>query len=125
MKIAILCLFLFAITACGKSNNNNTVLEGVYTASLEHEFAKTEDTLILKKANEVNSVYQITRQSGVNRIMDGKVFPKEILTDSWTLEYNPDKQILTELKDGKMFIYDSNQQTLKYGETIYKKIKHL
>lgn len=119
MKYLIICMLLF-VAACSDSNNN-VVLDGVYTASFEHEFAKTKDTLIVKKANNGNGVYQITRHSGVIKTMDGKIFPKEILTDTWTLEYNADKHILTELKDGKTFIWDSNKLTLQFGETTYKK----
>ena len=123
MKYLIICLLFFEAACSG--SNNNTVLDGVYTASFEHEFAKTDDTLILKKANDGNGVYQITRHSGVIKKLDGKIFPKEILTDTWTLDYNTDKQILTELKGGKTFIWDSNRLTLQFGETTYKKISGL
>ena len=123
MKYFMIC-FLFCAAACS-SPNNNSALDGVYTASFEHEFAKTEDTLILKKANDGNGVYQITRHSGVIKKLDCKIFPKEILTDTWTLDYNTDKQILTELRGGKTFIWDSNRLTLQFGETTYKKISDL
>jgi hypothetical protein len=123
MKYFMIC-FLFFVAACS-SSNNNSALDGVYTASFEHEFAKTEDTLILKKANDGNGVYQITRHSGVIKKLDGKVFPKEILTDTWTLEYNADKQTLTELKEGKILVWDSNRLTLQFGATAYKKISGL
>jgi hypothetical protein len=123
MKYLIICLLFFEAACSGSTNN--TVLDGVYIASFEHEFAKTDDTLILKKANDGNGVYQITRHSGVIKKLDGKIFPKEILTDTWTLDYNTDKQILTELKGGKTFIWDSNRLTLQFGETTYKKISGL
>ena len=123
MKYLIICLLFFVAAFTG--SNNNTGLDGVYTASFEHEFAKTDDTLILKKANDWNGVYQITRHSGVIKKLDGKIFPKEILNDTWTLDYNADKQILTELKGGKTFIWDSNRLTLQFGETTYKKISGL
>lgn len=123
MKYLIIYLLLFVVACSG--SDNNVDLDGVYTASFGHEFAKTEDTLIVKKANDGNGVYQITRHSGVIKTMDGKIFPKEILTDTWTSEYNADKHILTELKDGKTFIWDSNKLTLQFGETTYKKISGL
>ena len=47
MKYLIICLLFFEAACSG--SNNNTVLDGVYTASFEHEFAKTDDTLFLKK----------------------------------------------------------------------------
>ena len=120
----LIFFFILLATACN-SSKKDTALEGVYTASFGHEFAQTEDTLFVKKANDGNGVYQITRHSGVIKTMGGKIFPKEILTDTWTLEYNPDKQILTELKGGKTFIWDSNKLTLQFGETTYKKISGL
>ena len=123
MKYLIIWALIF-VAACSGSNNNPD-LDGIYTASFGHEFAQTEDTLIVKKANDGNGVYQITRHSGVIKTMDGKIFPKEILTDTWTLEYNAGKHILTELKNGKTFIWDSNKLTLQFGETTYRKISGL
>ena len=63
MKYLIFCFILLA-TACN-SPKNNTALEGIYTASYEHEFGRSVDTLILKKANNGTGVYQITRHTGL------------------------------------------------------------
>lgn len=115
--------FLFAASC--SSSKNDKALSGVYTASYEHEFGITDDTLTVIKANDGNGVYQITRHSGVIKKSDSKKFPKEILTKTWTLEYNADKQTLTELKQGRILIWDSNRLTLQFGETKYKKISDL
>jgi len=120
----LIFFFILLATACN-STKDDTALDGVYTASFGHEFAKTEDTLFVKKANDGKGIYQITRHSGVVKTMDGKIFPKEILTDTWTLEYNTDKHMLTELREGKTFIWDSNKLTLQFGGTTYKRISDL
>ncbi|MDN3657804.1 hypothetical protein QWZ08_19285 [Ferruginibacter paludis] len=120
MKYVFICILIF-IFSC-RSSENSAALDGIYTASFEHEFAKTDDTLVLKKANEGNGVYQIVRHSGVIKKMDGKTFPKEVLNDTWTLDYNPDKQTLTEVRNGKTLIWNSGNLTLQFGETTYKKI---
>ena len=123
MKYLIFCFILLA-TACNNPKND-TALEGVYIASYEHEFGRNTDTLILKKANDGNGVYQITRHTGLIKKLDGKEFPKEVLIKNWVLDYNPDKQILTEQKEGKILVWDSNRLTLQLGDRSYKKISDL
>ena len=123
MKYLILYFSLLA-TACN-SSRNDTALEGVYAASYEHEFGRNTDTLILKKANDGNGVYQVTRHTGLIKKLDGKEFPKEVLIKNWVLDYNAEKQILTEQKEGKILVWDSNRLTLQLGDRSYKKISDL
>jgi hypothetical protein len=123
MKYSIFCFLLLA-AAC-KNSNNDKSLEGIYTASYEHEFGKNTDTLILKKANNGNGVYQITRHTGLIKKMDGKEFPKEVLTNSWVLNYNADTKTLTELREGKTLVWDGNRLTLQLGIRSYKKLSEL
>lgn len=123
MKYLIFGLLLLA-TAC-TSPKNDTSLDGIYTASYEHEFGKNDDTLILKKANNGNDVYQITRHTGLIKKLDGKEFPKEIHIETWTLNFNVDKQTLTELREGKTLVWDNNKLTLQLGSRSYKKISDL
>ncbi len=113
-------IFILIISCNG--NKNDIALSGVYVASYEHEFGKTDDTLILTKANDGNDIYQINRHSGVIKKLDGEVFPKEILRETWTLEYHPDRQTLTDLTKGKTLVWDSNRLTLQLGDRQYKKI---
>ena len=120
----LIFFFILLATACN-SPKNYIALEGVYTASYEHEFGRNTDTLILKKANDGNGVYQITRHTGLIKKLDGKEFPKEILIKNWVLDYNADKQILTEQKEGKILVWDSNRLTLQLGDRSYKKISDL
>lgn len=120
MKYFLICLVLF-IASCN-INKNESALPGVYVASYEHEFGKTDDTLTLTKASDGDDLYKIARHSGVIKKLDGKRFPKELLTEAWTLEYDGGKQTLTDLKMGKTLVWESNRLTLQLGNRVYKKI---
>ena len=120
MKYLMIGIFTLIISCTG--NKNDSAQSGVYIASYEHEFGKTDDTLILTKANAGNDIYKIARHSGVIKKFEGKEYPKEILWETWTLQYYPDKQTLTELKKGKILVWDTNRLTLQLGDRQYKKI---
>ncbi len=122
MKYTIICL-LFFIAACNTTQTESG-LAGTYTSFHEHEYGKTDDTLIVTKANSGEGIYQISRHAGVIKIMDGKQFPKEIITETWTLEYDASKQTLFELKKGKTLIWNSSTQSLQSGDINYKKISN-
>lgn len=119
MKYFLICLVLF-VASCN-NHKNESALPGVYISSYEHEFGKTDDTLTLIKANAGNDLYQIGRHSGIIKKLDGRRFPKELVTEVWTLEYNAGKQTLTDLKMGKTLVWDSNRLTLQLGERVYRK----
>ncbi len=120
MKYFLIGIFLFAVSC--SNHEDNSALPGIYTASYEHEFGKTNDTLTLTKASDGDDLYKIERHSGVIKKLDGKRFPKEVLIELWTLEYDAGKQTLTDLKMGKTLIWDSNRLTLQLGERVYRKI---
>ncbi len=120
MKYFLICLVLF-VSSCNTRKNENA-LPGVYVASYEHEFGKTDDTLKLTKASDGDDLYKIARHSGVIKKLDGRLFPKELLIESWTLEYDAGKQTLTDLRMGKTLLWDSNRLTLQLGNRAYKKI---
>ncbi len=120
MKYLMICI-LFFVTACNNIQSKDD-LNGVYAASSENEFGKTDDTLILSKANNGQGIYQIIRHMGVTRKLDGKEYPKEIIAATWTLRYNPEEKTLFELQKGKTLIWNSDSQTLKLGITNYNRI---
>jgi len=123
MKYTIFYLLLL-FAACTSSNNDST-LEGIYIAVYEHEFGRNTDTLILKKANDGNGVYKITRHTGLIKKIDGKEFPKEVLNSTWVLNYNADTKTLTEQREGKTLVWDGNRLTLQLGDRSYKKLSDL
>ena len=123
MKYVIICTLLF-VTACN-GTKNGIPIEGIYTAAYEHEFGRNTDTLILEKANDGNGVYMITRHTGLIKKLDSKEFPKEVLIQNWVLDYDAEKQIFTEQREGKILVWNSNRQILQLGELTYKKLQDL
>lgn len=120
MKYTIICM-LFFIAACNNSKTESS-LSGIYVGFTENEYGKTDDTLILTKANSGEGMYQISKHAGLIKIIDGKQMPKEVNIETWTLEYNAGKQTLFELKEGRTLIWNSGTQSLLLGSTQYKKI---
>ena len=120
MKYTIISLLLF-ITACNNSLTQ-TELNGIYTTSYNNEFGKGNDTLSVTKANDGEGIYQISKHLGVVKKLDGKEFPRELITETWTLEYDAAKQTLFELKTGKTLIWNSANKTIQLGNTLYKRI---
>lgn len=120
MKYKIICMLLF-ITACSNSHTKNE-LNGIYTTTYNNEFGKGNDTLSVAKANDGEGIYQISKHLGVVKKLDDKEFPRELITETWTLEYNATKQTLFELKTGRTLIWNSSNQTIQLGNTLYKRI---
>ena len=97
-------------------------LKGIYAATSETEFGKTDDTLIVSEPNNSDNMIQIERHSGIIKKLDGREFPKEIKMVTWTLEYDPVKQTLFELKGGKTLIWNDENRTLTLGDKIFRQI---
>ena len=112
---------LLFITACS-NNSAERELIGIYTTTYDNEFGKGNDTLSLSKSNNGESIYQISKHLGVVKKLDGKEFPRELITETWTLEYNTAKQTLFELKTGKTLIWNGANKTIQLGNTQYKRI---
>ena len=117
-----LIFFLFPVFFSCNSITTTKSLEGSYTCQFEHEFAKTEDTLLVKKINE--NYYQIVRHSGVIKKMDGKESSKEVIVENWKLEFDKNKNILTETKTGKTLIWNPEKQLLIFGNRDYSRVSN-
>jgi hypothetical protein len=119
MKYLLFGCLLFII-ACSTSNDNKS-LEGVYVGHFEHEYGINDDTLIIKKANDGENIFQLTRHTGTIRKQDGKEFTKKQSLENLVLEYDATTKVLKDLKEGRFLIWDSKNSTLKLGNTQYKK----
>ncbi len=119
MKHFIIGVLLFIISC--KSHTTTMSLGGIYTASYEHEFGKTNDTLVLSKANDGNNLYKIIRHSGVVKKLQDKEFPKEIITEKWIVKFDPEEHTLTELRTGKVLVWNRQSRSLFLGDREYKK----
>lgn len=120
MKYLVLSALIFAV-ACN-SKTEEPALVGIYATTYENEFSKGDDSLIVTKANSGEGIYQIARHIGVVKTLDGKQFPKEVISETWTLKYDPEKQTLFDLNKGKTVIWNSGKVTLQLGNREYKKV---
>ena len=119
MKQLIVYCLVFLVSCKTFTGTDN--LAGMYTAYHEHEFGKTQDTLMVTHANDGDNIYNITRHSGLVRTINGKIFPKKLMVDSYVARYNDKDKILQELRTGKIFIYNSQKQILVLGGTGFMK----
>ncbi len=118
MKKSIIFYACLILGSCA-GGSSDSAPEGIYTCVHEHEFAKTEDTFMLKKINENN--FEIIRHAGVIKKVNDTVLPKELLTETWKLEYDNNKKTFTERKTGKLLIWDPGKQALIFGNKEYVK----
>jgi len=112
---------LIIITSCNDQQSENS-LAGTYITYAETDYGKMDDTLFVHKANNGENIFQIERRSGVIKKLDGKEFPKELITETWTLEFDPVKQTLFELKSGKTLIWNDENKTLQLGDESFRQI---
>jgi len=118
MKQSIIFYVFFLLVSCNTVTTDNNP-EGMYTCKHEHEFAKTEDTILLTRINE--NYFKIIMHSGVIRKINDKILPKQTITKVWLLEFNNNKKVFTEMKTGKTLIWNSYKQILILGNREYKK----
>ena len=118
-KLTIFYLLIFA--SCSHATDETTGLTGTYTAYHEHEFGKTNDTLVVTKVNGGKNIYQINRNAGVVRTADGKVFPKRLVKETCMARYIDENKMLEDLKTGKTYVWNSQQQLLISGSTQFRK----
>ena len=114
MKKSIIILFSFLV-ACNTTKTNQNP-EGMYVCQFENEFSKVADTLLLQKLN--GNYYKITRHSGVTNKSDNK---KQMMAEVWKLEFEINKYVFTEMKTGKIIIWDADKHILIFGNRDYER----
>lgn len=97
-------------------------LTGQYVTNYQNEFYAGGDTLVVSKANKGKDVYTIVRRTGISKDMKADTPPTKIVIDTWTLEYNPEKQTLFELRQGKTLVWDAANKTIQLGNRLYKRV---
>lgn len=103
--------------------NDAAELPGIYITNFENEYGKTDDTLFLRKTTGAGVFYEIEKHAGVIKKSNNKELPREVITESWTLEYDPVKESLFEKRKGKTLIWDKKNNTLQLGNLTYRRIK--
>lgn len=87
------------------------------------EFSKGTDTLNISLYEETAGTYIILRKTGFNRILEGKLQPKEYKTEKMLAVYNEKSQQLQDMKTGRLFSFNVEKKELLFGTEAYQKIK--
>ena len=114
MKKSIVYLF-FLLVGCNTTITNQNP-EGMYVCRFENEFSKIADTLFLQKVS--GNYFKIIRRSGVTNKSDNK---KQMIAEVWKLEFEETKNVFTEMKSGKILIWDADKQILIFGNRDYER----
>lgn len=117
----ILLSFLLYLTACTDVQKEN-VLAGVYVGHFEHEYGINDDTLIISKANEGDYIFKLLRKTATVRKENGVELAKKSTVRNYILEFDDKKDIFTDFKEGKIFLWNNKDKSIQLGNTVYKKL---
>ena len=121
--IILLAVVLVFSMGCNSSNKGSEDIEGTYVTHFQNEYNITDDTLIVSAVRPSDKTYDVVRQTGFNKIRNGKPLPKEFKKVQWVSSYNTDKQALQETDLGRQISVLPDQHKLKLGASEYTKIK--
>lgn len=118
-------LWLFGgLLACTTKNDEvKGFIPGTYVRYSENEMGRRYDTLQIEILSACSNNYRVIRFSSVQRLLDGQAFPWERRREVWACVYDEDKQIMNEMKKGKVMSFVPERSLLLVGSTEYKKIK--
>lgn len=121
-KLALLCYFLCIVFySCSSQTDTKDFIPGIYVREVKNEFSVGRDTLVISPFN--TNTFSIIHKGSYQRIKNGKLKPVERKYENWTATYDNNKQVLQEIKKGKVFLFDQSKNILFVGKSPYKKIK--
>ena len=125
MKASIVSLAIIAVflLSCNNTTKSNADIEGTYVTHFQNEFNITDDTLIISSIKSSDNTYEVVRQTGFNKIRNGKPLAKEYKAAKWISSYNTDNQLLQETDLGRQISILPDNHKLKLGASEYTKIK--
>jgi len=125
MKGLIILLAIASISSigCNPTISSSANIEGTYVTHFQNEYTITDDTLKILSVNASNKTYEVSRQTGFNKIRNGKPLAKELKKTKWVSSYNTDKQLLQETDLGRQISVLPDSNKLKLGASEYTKIK--
>jgi hypothetical protein len=114
-------LFLLCLIACTRKAKEK-ILAGVYVGHFEHEYGINDDTLIITKANEGHYMFKLIRKTGTVRKEHGKELTRKSTVRNYLLEFDEKKQMFTDLKEGKIFLWNDGNKSIQLGSTVYRRL---
>ena len=119
-NLAIMMVLGLAVLLGCSSDTVRDFMPGVYVNSAGGEFSVASDTLVIERVEGNN--YVIHRKTGFNLVSDGKIGKREYEQEEWRTVYDPQSQLLTETKKGKLITFFPKKKVLLVGRREYQKI---
>jgi len=117
----ILMLAIISLTAChNESDSIKAFIPGCYAKEAKSEYSIAFDTLNITPL--AGNAFLIEQSTSFQLIRNGKRLSKRSKKQKQTGVYDPQKQLMNETTNGRLFIFDPNNQVLLIGTAQYRKI---
>lgn len=126
--LLVLIINLIMIS-CGNSHNTalKNFIPGTYVTAYEGTYSIGNDTIeIRQQGDSETNTYLIIKRNAYQRKQKGTV--KENInykSSTWTGIFDENKKTVTVSKNGRTILFDIDQNEMKMGITVYKKLKSL
>lgn len=118
MGVSLSLLLIICFQSCNPAKS----LEGTYVNTAGSEFSIARDTLVVE--HEQGQRYFLHRSTGFQLLDDAGV-PGALQheKEEWRAVYDPETEIMTESRKGKLITFDVVKGTMIVGKRKYKRIK--
>lgn len=126
MKQLITVLVIAAfVVGCSDSQADKMkdFIPGVYIKTIDNEFTKGMDTLVIDVLDKTAGSYSIRKKSSYQQVIDGRQLSPQYKVENWTALYDKEINQLMEQRKGKVLSFLPEENKLSLGGSEYKKIK--
>lgn len=122
-RLMVIILLGVLFDSCGEvlKTDMRGFIEGSFVRKFETEFAAGIDSVVI--AEQGADHYTITRYSRFSRIKNGEWLKEETSEEKMAGVYDPEKQVINELKKGKVIHFDPEKNVMLIGASEYRKVK--
>lgn len=123
MKRLLIAIGWFCLVACQSTGSNiRSFIPGTYAKFSEGEFSKAWDTIRISLYDAHSNTYVVLRHTGFQRIVEGKIQPKEYKKEQLRAVFDPSNGQMQDLKSGKLFVFSPDKGTVLMGSAEYRKV---
>lgn len=118
-------LLVFVVVSCGLRSGNDVerFIPGIYVAEWRTEFAYAKDTLQIKQADQSQqSTYIIGRRTYYQYNQQTKPVPPQYKVETWIASWSASTRILRVDKSGRVITFQPEDEQLKMGIKVYRKL---
>lgn len=106
-----------------KADKVKDFIPGVYVKSIDDEFTKGMDTLVIDVLDKSAGSYSINKKMSYQQVIDGRQLSPQYKTENWTAVYDENTYQLMEQRKGKVLSFLPEENKLSLGGSEYQKIK--